>query len=181
MTTVTNAQEAVGVAASESVNAAYQKTFAVGGAIIDNATKKIIAAMHNNVLMPYPPASGTTRFLPHDPTAHGERQLVDWYYENAAALKLPPAQQLTVVTTLDPCAQVLYSPRGSMLPSAQSIPMRVLITTARLISPLCPSTYANKRKKAGLITLSHHPSAVLLQAAPRQSLPGRRLIRCCIA
>ena len=69
MTTVTNAQEAVGVAASESVNAAYQKTFAVGGAIIDNATKKIIAAMHNNVLMPYPPASGTTRFLPHDPTA----------------------------------------------------------------------------------------------------------------
>ncbi|WP_252190505.1 hypothetical protein [Pseudomonas lundensis] len=40
MTTVTNAQEAVGVAASESVNAAYQKTFAVGGAIIDNATKK---------------------------------------------------------------------------------------------------------------------------------------------
>ena len=126
MTTVTNAQEAVGVAASESVNAAYQKTFAVGGAIIDNATKKIIAAMHNNVLMPYPPASGTTRFLPHDPTAHGERQLVDWYYENAAALKLPPAQQLTIVTTLDPCAMCA----GSLLTAGFNVAVSAIDTYA---------------------------------------------------
>jgi cytosine deaminase len=30
--------------------------------------------------------------------------LVDWYYENVAPLNLPPPNQLTVVTTLDPCA-----------------------------------------------------------------------------
>jgi len=103
MSTVKSAQEAVDLVANQSILAALQKTFAVGGAIIDNATGEVIAAMHNNVLMPFP-GSAKPYFLPHDPTAHGERQLVDWYYANAAEFKLPPPAQLTVVTTLDPCA-----------------------------------------------------------------------------
>ncbi|APC16487.1 cytosine deaminase [Pseudomonas frederiksbergensis] len=103
MTPLKSAQEAVTTVANQAILAAMQKTFAVGGAIINNATGEVIAALHNNVLMPFP-GSGTTYFLPHDPTAHGERQLVDWYYEKAASLKLPPPDQLTIVTTLDPCA-----------------------------------------------------------------------------
>ncbi|RON10863.1 cytosine deaminase [Pseudomonas brassicacearum] len=103
MTTLNSAQEAVDTVANQAILAAIQKTFAVGGAIINNATGEVIAALHNNVLMPFP-GKGTTYFLPHDPTAHGERQLVDWYYEKAASLKLPPPDKLTIVTTLDPCA-----------------------------------------------------------------------------
>lgn len=39
-----------------------------------------------------------------DPTAHGERQLVDWYFEQKRTdPTLPPPEQCTVVTTLDPC------------------------------------------------------------------------------
>lgn len=98
---VGNADAAVGVAADQSILAAMQTTFAVGGAIIDNATGNVIMAMHNNVLQP---CNGSTLFLPHDPTAHGERQLVDWYYANCGPMNLPPPSQLTVVTTLDPCA-----------------------------------------------------------------------------
>jgi len=103
MSTLNSAQEAVDTVANQAIDAALQQTFAVGGAIINNATGEVIAALHNNVLMPFP-GGGATYFLPHDPTAHGERQLVDWYYENVAPLNLPPPSQLTVVTTLDPCA-----------------------------------------------------------------------------
>ncbi|NBA98342.1 nucleoside deaminase [Pseudomonas sp. R5(2019)] len=103
MTTVNTAQEAIDSVANQAILAALQQTFAVGGAIINTSTGEVIAALHNNVLMPFP-GSSTPYFLPHDPTAHGERQLVDWYYENAAALNLPPPYELTVVTTLDPCA-----------------------------------------------------------------------------
>ena len=103
MSTLNSAQEAVDTVANQAIYAALQQTFAVGGAIINNATGELIAALHNNVLMPFP-GNATTWFLPHDPTAHGERQLVDWYYQNAVRLNLPAPDQLTVVTTLDPCA-----------------------------------------------------------------------------
>ena len=103
MSTLNSAQEAVDTVANQAIYAALQQTFAVGGAIINNATGELIAALHNNVLMPFP-GNTTTWFLPHDPTAHGERQLVDWYYQNAVRLNLPAPDQLTEVTTLDPCA-----------------------------------------------------------------------------
>src|SRR3569832_801865 len=99
---VNNAEEAVKVAAQEAILASLQTTFAVGGAIINNQTGEVICALHNNVLKPA--SSGKTYFMPYDPTAHGERQLVDWYYENRSALSLPPPEKLTIVTTLDPCA-----------------------------------------------------------------------------
>ncbi|MDZ3990587.1 hypothetical protein PspTeo4_02368 [Pseudomonas sp. Teo4] len=43
-------------------------------------------------------------FRLHDPTAHAERRLIDWYFENQQRLALPAPAELTVVTTLDPCA-----------------------------------------------------------------------------
>lgn len=125
MSTVNSAQEAVDTVADQAILAAIQQTFAVGGAMINNATGKVIAAMHNNVLMPFP-GNTTTYFLPHDPTAHGERQLVDWYYENAVALNLPPPNQLTVVTTLDPCAMCA----GSLLTAGFNVAVSAIDTYA---------------------------------------------------
>lgn len=58
ISTVNSAQEAVDTVADQAILAAIQQTFAVGGAIINNATGEVIAAMHNNVLMPFP---GNTR------------------------------------------------------------------------------------------------------------------------
>lgn len=103
MTTVNSAQEAMESVANQAILAAREQTFAVGGALINNATGEVIAAQHNNALMAFP-GSSAPYFLPHDPTAHGERQLVDWYYQNRTRLSLPAPHQLTIVTTLDPCA-----------------------------------------------------------------------------
>ncbi len=99
--TAANAEEAVRIAAGKSIEASLQKTFAVGGILLENRTGKVFCALHNNVLEDY---EGSRAFLLHDPTAHGERQIVDWYYANRKRLKLPEPKDLTVITTLDPCA-----------------------------------------------------------------------------
>lgn len=99
--TAANAEEAVRVAAGKSIEASLQKTFAVGGILLENRTGKVFCALHNNVLEDY---EGSRVFLLHDPTAHGERQIVDWYFSNRKRLKLPEPKALTVITTLDPCA-----------------------------------------------------------------------------
>ena len=99
--TAANAEEAVRVAAGKSIEASLQKTFAVGGILLENRTGKVFCALHNNVLEDY---EGSRLFLLHDPTAHGERQIVDWYFSNRKRLKLPEPKDLTVITTLDPCA-----------------------------------------------------------------------------
>lgn len=55
----------------------------------------VLKALHNNVIR-----DG----LIYDPTAHGERQLIDWYFaERAKGRELPPPQEITIVTSLDPC------------------------------------------------------------------------------
>ncbi|MEG4167518.1 MULTISPECIES: nucleoside deaminase [unclassified Microcoleus] len=99
MTEVKNADEAASIVLEQAMLAADQGTFSVGGAIICNATGKVIKVMHNNVLKPL--KNGKT--FTYDPTAHGERQLVYWYYENKDKDKLPEPSELTIVTTLDPC------------------------------------------------------------------------------
>jgi tRNA(Arg) A34 adenosine deaminase TadA len=88
-------QAAVAIAASEAIAARTQGTFGVGGVLLDQ---------HGNVLKSLP--NNVVRDgLIFDPTAHGERQLVDWYFaERAKGHKLPPPQELTIVTSLDPCA-----------------------------------------------------------------------------
>lgn len=101
-----NAQEAAEVALSRAQAANANGTFGVGGAIVENSSGRVIVAMSNHVLGVLKTAVQITpgEAYTYDPTAHGERQLVYWYYENRAALNLPEPGQLTVVTSLDPCA-----------------------------------------------------------------------------
>ena len=69
-------------------------TFAVGGLLLD-CEGNILREAHNNVVR--------NRQL-SDPTAHGERQLISWYYQTLHRGKsLPPPSELTIVTSLDPC------------------------------------------------------------------------------
>lgn len=87
-------QAAVAVAASEAIAARTQGTFGVGGLMLDQHGN-VLQSLHNNVIR-----DG----LIFDPTAHGERQLIDWYYaERAKGRDLPPPQDITIVTSLDPC------------------------------------------------------------------------------
>lgn len=96
-----NAEQAVQIAAAKSIEASLQNTFAVGGVLLENRSGKVFCALHNNVLEDF---ENSKLFLLHDPTAHGERQIVDWYFKNRKRLKLPEPKDMTVVTTLDPCA-----------------------------------------------------------------------------
>lgn len=87
-------QAAVAVAAAEAIAAKTQGTFGVGGLMLDQHGN-VLQSLHNNVIK-----DG----LIYDPTAHGERQLIDWYYaERAKGRALPEPQDITIVTSLDPC------------------------------------------------------------------------------
>jgi tRNA(Arg) A34 adenosine deaminase TadA len=88
-------QAAVAIAAAEALSAKAQGTFGVGGVLLDQYGK-VLRSVHNNVVR-----DG----LIYDPTAHGERQLIDWYFaERAAGRALPQPHDITLVTSLDPCA-----------------------------------------------------------------------------
>ncbi|MDC8757154.1 nucleoside deaminase [Janthinobacterium fluminis] len=87
-------QAAVAIAAAEAMTAKTQGTFGVGGVLLDQSGN-VLCSMHNNVVK---------NGLIFDPTAHGERQLVDWYFaERARGAALPPPEDITIVTSLDPC------------------------------------------------------------------------------
>ena len=87
-------QAAVTIAASEALAAKSQGTFGVGGVLLDQSGN-VLASLHNNVIQ---------HGLTFDPTAHGERQLVDWYFaERATGRALPPRHEVTIVTSVDPC------------------------------------------------------------------------------
>ncbi|MHA4869803.1 nucleoside deaminase [Duganella sp. PWIR1] len=87
-------QAAVAIAAAEAIAAKTQGTFGVGGLMLDQHGN-VLQSLHNNVVK---------NGLIFDPTAHGERQLIDWYYaERAKGRELPEPQDITIVTSLDPC------------------------------------------------------------------------------
>jgi tRNA(Arg) A34 adenosine deaminase TadA len=88
-------QAAVAIAAAEAIAAKAQGTFGVGGVLLDQYGN-VLKSVHNNVVR-----DG----LIFDPTAHGERQLIDWYFaERAKGRDLPQPHDVTLVTSLDPCA-----------------------------------------------------------------------------
>ncbi len=88
-------QTAVAMAAAQAIAARTQGTYGVGGVLLDQQGN-VLKALQNNVV-----CDG----LIFDPTAHGERQLIDWYFAEAArGRELPPPHEVTVVTSLDPCA-----------------------------------------------------------------------------
>jgi cytosine deaminase len=87
-------QAAVAIAAAEAIAAKTQGTFGVGGLMLDQHGN-VLQSLHNNVIK---------QGLIFDPTAHGERQLIDWYYaERAKGRDLPAPEDITIVTSLDPC------------------------------------------------------------------------------
>lgn len=87
-------QAAVAIAATEAIAAKTQGTFGVGGLMLDQHGN-VLQSLHNNVVK---------QGLIFDPTAHGERQLIDWYYaERAKGRELPAPEDITIVTSLDPC------------------------------------------------------------------------------
>lgn len=87
-------QAAVALAAAQAIAAKTQGTFGVGGLMLDQHGN-VLKSLHNNVVK---------NGLIFDPTAHGERQLIDWYHaERAKGRDLPPPSDITIVTTLDPC------------------------------------------------------------------------------
>jgi tRNA(Arg) A34 adenosine deaminase TadA len=88
-------QAAVALAATQAIAARSQGTFGVGGVLLD-ARGNVLKALQNNVVR---------EGLIFDPTAHGERQLIDWYFaEREMGRELPPPEEITLVTSLDPCA-----------------------------------------------------------------------------
>ncbi|WP_410505607.1 nucleoside deaminase [Janthinobacterium sp.] len=87
-------QAAVAIAAAQALAAQSQGSFGVGGVLLDGAGN-VLHALHNKVVR---------NGLIFDPTAHGERQLVDWYFaEREKGTPLPPPADITIVTSLDPC------------------------------------------------------------------------------
>lgn len=80
-------------AMNQAQEAATSGTFGVGGILLDT-DGNVICEMHNQVIK-------GSRI--NDPTAHGERQIVDWYLENKEKSGLPEPQDCILITTLDPC------------------------------------------------------------------------------
>lgn len=86
-----DAEKCAKIAVREAEKAQSSGTFGVGGLLINNNTGAIIKVIRNRVI---------ENHSVRDPTAHVERQLVDWYYSKK---NLPPASRMTIVTSLEPC------------------------------------------------------------------------------
>lgn len=91
---VATMEGAAQLAALQAMAGYCSKTFSVGGLLVGN-DGTILQQNHNRVIV-----DGVLM----DPTAHGERQLVDWYYAQiASGISLPEPSSISVVTSLDPC------------------------------------------------------------------------------
>ena len=107
--TIQTADDAAARAVSLAEKAGKQGSFAVGGLLVDEFGR-VIAEATNAVIR--------NDHL-SDPTAHVERQLVDWLaHERRRGLSLSP-RNVTIVSSLDPCAMCA----GAILRSG----MRVII------------------------------------------------------
>ena len=107
--TIRTAEDAAARAVALAEEAGKQGTFAVGGLLVDESGR-VIAEATNAVIR--------NDHL-SDPTAHVERQLVDWLaHERRRGLSLSP-RHVTIVSSLDPCAMCA----GAILRSG----MRVMI------------------------------------------------------
>jgi tRNA(Arg) A34 adenosine deaminase TadA len=107
--TIRTAEDAAARAVELAVEAGKQGTFAVGGLLVDE-TGHIIAESTNAVIR-----NGKLS----DPTAHVERQLVDWLAQQRRRRRSLSPRNLTIVSSLDPCAMCA----GAILRSG----MRVMI------------------------------------------------------
>src|SRR5262249_26500490 len=90
---VSTAEEAAGRAVELAEQASKEGTFGGGGLLVDRARRVIAQAKK----------AGIRDGHVADPTAHVERQLIDWYAARGDRA-LPAASELTIVSSLDPCA-----------------------------------------------------------------------------
>lgn len=79
---------------------AAETSFGVAGILVNLKDKSIIDVFHNQVVSR---DCDDEKYRIKDPTAHGERQLVDWYFQNKSELNLPEPQDILLITSLDPC------------------------------------------------------------------------------
>ena len=90
---ITTAEQAASQAAELAEKAARSGTFGVGGILIDGRgtiyAEAVNAVVRDGIVC--------------DPTAHAERQLIDWYFAQRDPA-LPSPSDLIIVTSLDPCA-----------------------------------------------------------------------------
>ena len=91
---VTSANDAALKAAALAEASAEAGTFGVGGLLVTRRGR-ILAQAVNSVIR-----GGVVA----DPTAHVERQLVDWYFQERTPRALPPVEEVVIVSSLDPCA-----------------------------------------------------------------------------
>lgn len=98
----------------QAVIAANDKSYGVGGVLANKYTGELIKKMRNTVISR---ESNQEASRLKDPTAHGERQLVDWYFENKELLGLPEVEDIVLVTSLDPCIMCT----GSILSAGFSV------------------------------------------------------------
>jgi cytosine deaminase len=100
-----SAQDAAAYVADLATSAAQNGSYGIAGVLIDNATGQTLQAMPNRVFAYLPDAvsDGQPVVFERDPSAHGERQLVSWYLANRDTLGLPAPEDVTIVTSLDPC------------------------------------------------------------------------------
>jgi cytosine deaminase len=85
------AEKCARIATEGAEKAAARGTFGVGGLLIENSTGRVLKKALNRVI--------SENAI--DPTAHVEKQLVDWYFSRRKAL--PPAAGMTIISSLDPC------------------------------------------------------------------------------
>ena len=134
------------MAAAQAIAAKTQGTYGVGGVLLDQQGN-VLKALQNNVV-----CDG----LIFDPTAHGERQLIDWYFAEAARGRaLPPPHEVTVVTSLDPCAMCT----GAILTAGFNL-------VAAATDPLAGINFDDRFEFAGL------PEPLREQAAARFFYPA---------
>lgn len=146
LTRAIDIQSAVALAASQAIAAKTQGTFGVGGVLLDQQGN-VLKALQNNVV-----CDG----LIFDPTAHGERQLIDWYFaERGRGRALPPPHEVTIVTSLDPCAMCT----GAILTAGFNV-------VAAATDPRAGINYDGKFAFAGL------PEALREHAAARFFYPA---------
>ena len=81
-------------AVQQAADALGQGTFAVGGLLMRRGGE-ILKTIRNDVIR-----NGYV----YDPTAHVERQLIDWYHsQKNQDLDPPPPEECVIVSSLDPC------------------------------------------------------------------------------
>jgi tRNA(Arg) A34 adenosine deaminase TadA len=133
-----HAAEAAERAVALAEAAARRGTFGVGGLLVDRDGRVLAEAM-NAVI-----ADGVVR----DPTAHAERQLIDWLFAaRRDGLDADPAT-LAIVSSLDPCAMcagAILSAGVSVIAVAEDAASGVSIERAprRMPAPLWPRARAH--------------------------------------